>query len=443
MKTKYSKYKSSEVNWIGVIPSHWVLKKNKYVLNEKDEIVGEKWIDYTLLSLSKRGVIIRDIESGKGKFPESFDTYKIVNKNELIFCLYDIEETPRSVGLSDHKGMITGSYKIFSSDKVNVKFIYYYYLCIDDVKGLKPYYTGLRNVVRPETFGGLKLYLPPLPEQEQIVKYLDEKTTQVDNLIFITEKKIEVLKEKRTSLINTVVTKGLNPKVELKDSGVEWIGEIPKHWDNITLRYLNTKVGSGVTPRGGSEVYVDEGVIFIRSQNVHFDGLRLDEVVKIEQETHDKMSGTKIQFNDVLLNITGGSIGRCSVVEINEEMNVNQHVCIIRTNERIKPHYLNFVLQSYIGQTQVDLYITGGNREGLNIENIKNFFISLPPIKEQDEIVKYISSETIKIDNLVSIEQRRIETLKEYRQSLINEVVTGKVRVCEKKISEHNLVLEK
>ncbi len=180
---KYDSYKDSGVEVIGVVPSHW--KKSKFKFNhiESDQRVDNSWTDYQLLSLTKQGVIIRDIESGKGKFPESFETYKKVENGELIFCLYDIEETPRTVGLSNLKGMITGSYKIFRTLDILPKFTYYTFLSIDDVKGLKPYYTGLRNVVRPETFKSLPFHYPPLSEQEQIVSYLDTKTSLIDSLI--------------------------------------------------------------------------------------------------------------------------------------------------------------------------------------------------------------------------------------------------------------------
>jgi type I restriction enzyme S subunit len=272
---------------------------------------------------------------------------------------------------------------------------------------------------------------PPLSEQKQIVSFLDDKTQKIDSLIQKKEKKIELLKEKRTSLINHVVTKGLDSNVEMKDSGVEWIGEIPSHWGSSKLGFYTTKIGSGSTPRGGSEVYVDSGIPFIRSQNVHFNGLRLDGVSYIKYEVHHSMKGSTVVKEDVLLNITGGSIGRCCIVKVDGEMNVNQHVSIIRTTSKLKNHFLNYILSCDLGQSQVRFNISGGNREGLTIEGIRDFQITLPPISEQEQIVKYLDKQTEEIDTLIQLEQKKIETLKEYRQSLISEVVTGKIRVCE------------
>jgi type I restriction enzyme S subunit len=165
------KTKKPESTWIEEVPFHWKESKNKYVFKLRKAVVGEDWKKYTLLSLSKRGVVPRDIESGKGKFPESFDTYQVVMESDLVFCLYDVEETPRAVGFSEIEGMITGSYDVLEVIDGEPKFFYYYYLTIDDFKGFKPLYTGMRNVVRPENFNNLKIYLPPLPEQQQIVTY--------------------------------------------------------------------------------------------------------------------------------------------------------------------------------------------------------------------------------------------------------------------------------
>ncbi len=248
-------------------------------------------------------------------------------------------------------------------------------------------------------------------------------------MILTKERKINLIKEQRTTLINQVVTKGLNPNVKMKDSGFEWIGETPEHWKISKLGFYTTKIGSGSTPKGGSEIYPDSGIPFIRSQNVHFNGLRLNDVSFIDFDTHKSMKGSKVIKNDVLLNITGGSIGRCCIVEVEGEMNVNQHVSIIRTTLELLNYYLNYILSSDLGQSQVLFNLTGGNREGLTIDGIRNFRITIPPMKEQLQMVQHLNFKTKEIDDLVQLEQKKIDLLKEYRQSLISEVVTGKVKV--------------
>ncbi len=290
---------------------------------------------------------------------------------------------------------------------------------------------GVVNNFGPTHLDQLYHFVPPLPEQKKIVSFLDDKTSKIDRLIQSKQRKIKLLKEKQTSLINEIVTKGLKPDVEMKDSGVEWIGEIPSHWVHSKLGFYTTKIGSGSTPRGGSEVYVNSGIPFIRSQNVHFTGLNLSDVSYITPEIHESMGNTIVHKNDVLLNITGGSIGRCCIVNEEQEMNVNQHVSILRTKESVKPDFLNYLLSSDVGQLQVFYNVSGGNREGLTIEGISDFRITIPPLKEQEEIVEYLNTETQTIDKTVNLEKVKIDLLKEYKQSLISEVVTGKINVQE------------
>jgi type I restriction enzyme S subunit len=275
----------------------------------------------------------------------------------------------------------------------------------------------------------LTMLLPTAEEQTKIAEFLDYKTNLIDAIIDKKKHLITLLKEKRQAVINEAVTKGLNPNATMKNSGVDSLGDIPEDWNLVPLRYLYNKIGSGVTPKGGGDVYVDEGITFIRSQNVHFDGLRLDDVVKIENDTHLKMNNSNVEFNDVLLNITGASIGRCCVVNIHDEMNVNQHVCIIRVNKKINPNYLNIVLQSNVGQIQIKLLTTGGNREGLTHEAVKNLTIPLPDIETQLHFLNNIKE---KLDSYKLINESilaSIKNLQTYRQSLISEAVTGKIDV--------------
>ena len=199
--------KESGVEWIGVIPSHWNYFRNKNILSLSKNIVGDKWSNFTLLSLGRLGVTVRDLDSGKGKFPESFETYQEVKEGQFVFCLFDIDETPRTVGLSKQNGMITGAYTVFDcSDKVSPEFIYYFYLTLDEFKGLAPHYSGLRKTIRPSRFLSLGIYLPKLEEQNRIVEHIDKLTKKIDNLIDLEDRKKNLLNEYRQSLISSAVT---------------------------------------------------------------------------------------------------------------------------------------------------------------------------------------------------------------------------------------------
>ena len=198
--------KPSGNNWIGDIPQHWTIKRNKNILIERKGIVGEDH-SFKLLSLTLNGVIIRDLDAG-GKFPAEFSSYKIVSPNNLIFCLFDVDETPRTIGLSSHSGMITGAYDIFD---VNLsiaipQWVYYFYFAIDQRKALKPFYTGLRKVVKAQKFADIHIPIPSIKEQKTIVAYLDEKCAKIDAILEKINTEVERLKELKRSLINEVVT---------------------------------------------------------------------------------------------------------------------------------------------------------------------------------------------------------------------------------------------
>lgn len=200
----------SGIPWIGDIPEHWERQRCKDILTESKEQVGDKCDSYALLSLTTNGVIIRDVSEGKGKFPKDFDTYKVVNPSNLIFCLFDVDETPRTVGCSCHRGMITGAYNVFSVESVSVDYLYYYFISLDDRKALKPLYKGLRKVVPLPAFMSMQIYLPPPSEQEAIVTYIHRKTEEIDRLIAMTEQEIARVRELKQTLIADVVTGRVN-----------------------------------------------------------------------------------------------------------------------------------------------------------------------------------------------------------------------------------------
>jgi type I restriction enzyme S subunit len=216
----------------------------------------------------------------------------------------------------------------------------------------------------------------------------------------------------------------------MKDSGVKWLGEIPEHWKVSKLGYITKKIGSGKTPRGGAEVYSDTGILFLRSQNIYDEGLFLDDIVRISKEINDNMENTQVKSGDILLNVTGGSIGRTTIVpDYFEKANVNQHVCIIRLNSSKYRAYISLVMKSLLMKTQIDAIQNGAAREGLNFEQIAGFRLAIPPVNEQNEIVDFIDNRTSKIDNLISKATKAIELLKEKRIALISSTVTGKIDV--------------
>lgn len=205
--------KDSGIEWIGQVPSHWKIYRNKNIFTLRKETVGESSKDYTLLSLTTNGIIPRDIESGKGKFPSDFSTYQKVYSGDFVFCLFDIDETPRTVGLSSYEGMITGAYTVMNPKNADSLFIYYYYLSLDNKKALKPLYTGLRKVINTDVFLRSKIALPDINEQKQIVNYIENKINSINKAMYVIHSEISLLTEYRIRLISDVVT----GKVDVRD----------------------------------------------------------------------------------------------------------------------------------------------------------------------------------------------------------------------------------
>lgn len=202
------KMKPSGIPWLGDVPAEWEVIRNKAFMHLTKEKVGDRKNDFVLLSLSKQGVIIRDLSESKGKFPKDFDTYLVVRPGNLVFCLFDVAETPRTVGLVKNEGMLTGAYTNFEIDTSLVlpEFAYYYYIAVDDFKRLEPYYTGLRKIVKTETFLSLKFPKPPLPEQREIAAYLDRAVSRIDAVVARRKTQLEKLESFKRSLIQEYVT---------------------------------------------------------------------------------------------------------------------------------------------------------------------------------------------------------------------------------------------
>ena len=205
--TKPIKTKNSGVDWIGEIPEDWEELPNKYIFTIKKKLVGKNSSEYDLLSLTLQGVKPRDMENPEGKFPAEFDSYQEVSVGDFVFCLFDVEETPRTVGLSNFDGMITGAYTVMDSKKdINPKFLYYFYLFVDDKKRLRNLYRGLRNTIPKDSFMTFKTIIPSQIAQNSIVSQIENFEQKLQKAISLKQQEIEKLKEYKTVLIDSVVT---------------------------------------------------------------------------------------------------------------------------------------------------------------------------------------------------------------------------------------------
>lgn len=400
---RYNEYKDSGVQWLGEIPSHWEMLALKHILKLRKKLVGKQSYKYELLSLTLQGIIKRDMDNPTGKFPSSFDTYQEVTAGDFVFCNFDNEETPRAVGLSEYRGMITGAYDVLSCKNNNLtnRYLIYCFLYIDDAKRFKPLYKGLRKTVPFDSFMSYKIPVPSIEEQQAIATYLDTATAKIDEAIAQQQRMIDLLNERKQIIINNAVTKGLNPDAPMKDSGVDWIGEIPEHWEVMPLKYC-MNINNG---RDYKENEADNGIPVI---------------------------GTGGQFAYSNIEMYCGEVvffGRKGTVDkpfyYNGSFWAVDTVFYAIAKKNIVCRYLY-----YLGTTiPFGLYSTSTAIPSMTQTDLMNNPIALPPIDQQKNIVDYLDRVIAKLDIASSNATKQISLLQERKQIIINDVVTGKVKV--------------
>ncbi len=318
-----------------------------------------------------------------------------------------------------------------SVNRVRVKGVSRYILYVSGLHHKTGYYDSQVNRVSiphltKEKLENVVFPVPPVDEQERIVEYLDRKTALIDSLIEKTGRKIELLKEKRTSLINEVVTKGLDPDVEMKDSGVEWIGEIPRHW-GITKLKRHGSVIIGLSYKPENILDDESGTLVMRSSNVQNGLATFDDNVFVDCEIPEKLRTRK---GDILICSRNGSrklIGKNCLIDSQSEGNTwGVFMSVFRSTD---PNFFKWILNSPVFESQSGLFLTSTINQ-LTVSTLENLVVPFVyDMEERREIVEYLDKQTAIIDSTITKEEKRIELLKEYRQSLISEVVTGKVKV--------------
>lgn len=418
---RYREYKDSGVQWLGEIPSHWKLIRNKSFMTITDEKVGQRK-DIVLLSLTKQGVIVRDLSEGKGKFPKDFNTYLVVRPNNLVFCLFDVDETPRTVGLVHTTGMLTGAYTNFELNEniVLPEYAYYYYLQVDDIKGLRPYYTGLRKVVKTNTFLQLRIPLPPIEEQHAIVSYLDTKCSRIETLLSNKEKEISLLQEMKQRVIADAVTRGLNPNVKFKSTNIPWLPKIPEHWEE---KRLSTKFTGDVEANKNFE--------YKHAFKFNYGELVPKNEVGDPEEYRDVyVKYSLIKEGDVLingLNLNYDFVSQRVACAPADGIITSAYV-VCRPRQGVNYEYYTLLFKA-MDSMKLFHGMGSGIRLTLSFKELKKQLLPVPPLSEQHAIVSYITERTAKIDSLIEKLNKEIECVKEYKQRLISDVVTGQIKV--------------
>jgi type I restriction enzyme, S subunit len=419
----YPAMKDSGVPWLGKMPEHWDLVPNRALLRKRKLLVGDRHTEYRLLSLTKAGVIVRDVSSARGKFSADMGTSQEVRRGDLVFCLFDVPETPRTVGLSHYDGMITGAYTIFECrDNLLARFVEAFYIAMDDRKLLSPLYSGLRNTIPPSAFLGVKTPLPPFAERAAIVRFLDHADRRIQRYIRAKQKLIKLLEEQKQAIIHRAVTRGLDPNVRLKPSGVEWLGDVPGHWDVVPLCAL-AKPRKQTQQAGLTllSVFLGRGVIPFAS---------VDEK-RANPTSEDLSKYQAVETGDFILNnqqAWRGSVGVSRYRGI-----VSPAYFVLALDGRLQIHFADKLLA---GRAMVAQYLTsskgvGSIQRNLYWPHLRRVAVLVPPLAEQLAISQFLDQETSSLAIAIERASREIALLNEYRTRLIADVVTGKLDVRE------------
>ena len=415
---RYKEYQTISLPWLNNIPANWTMHRNKVFLHESKDVVGNKSKDYTLLSLTLNGIIPRDVSSGKGKFPSDFGTYKIIRPNDIVFCLFDVDETPRTVGLSNLNGMLTGAYDVFHVSGINSRYLLYYYLCLDDVKALRPLYKGLRKTINIDTFLGTRMPVPPSAEQDQIVRYLDWQVSKINRLIAARRKQIEMLREERRVNIDYVFA-NMQTGVSLKRSAYPWIGSIPTDWSIRAFGKIAVVKSNLVSPSDHFDLFQ----ISPASIEKHTGRIIAHQTVEesgVESANHMFFRG-QILFSKIRPRLNKVTIapydGLCSA-------EVYPIETVLYT-----PYLKYYMLSAYFNR-QYDIHMSDRARmPKLNKEELATFEVVIPPNDIQKSIVRTIEASNEKIDKLICVMEKQIDSIRSLSTRLISDVVTGQIDV--------------
>ncbi len=440
----YPAYKDSGVKWLGQLPLQWEVKRIKHTAYLKGRVgwkglTSEEYLDqgYAYLvtgtDFTSKFIDWSNCHCVTQERYEDDPFIQLRNGDLLMTKDGTIGKLALVSGLDKEACLNSGIFLVRPEKSYTTQFLYWVlsaklfsdfcYLFNSGATILHLYKNVFENFALP---------IPNYSEQDRITSYLENETARIDALVGKKTSFIELLREKRQALINRAITKGLDPNVTMRDSGLEWLGQVPENWEVKPIKYLTSHIGSGKTPSGGATVYQDDGVIFLRSQNIYDDGLRLDDVAYISEEIDCGMRGSRVQVGDVLLNITGASIGRtCNISKNIGPANVNQHVCIIRAHDSDISEWIAECFLSDMIKEQIKIVQNGAGREGLNFEQIGNMIITLPMATEREYINSWLKAQRGRIDTLICKTEQSIDLLKERRTALITAAVTGQIDLRE------------
>jgi type I restriction enzyme S subunit len=431
----YPKYKKSGVEWLGDVPEHWGVKRLKFILQEPLQYGANEAAELDDPGLP-RFVRITDVdESGNLRdetfrsLPEEIAKPFLLDEGDLLFARSGatVGKTffyRKTWGKAAYAGYLIRARlkkKIVFPDYVN--FITKSSLYAQWISSILIQAT-IQNV-SAEKYASYLIPIPPLAEQQVIANFLDSEAGRIDELIGKKQKLIELLKEKRTALISHAVTKGLNPKVKMKPSGVEWLGAVPDHWNVKRMKHLGAiRYGLGEPPE-----YVDEGLPFIRATDIKRGKVEMDLVKKIRPEDVPWSRNPQLKLHEILVVRSGAYTGDSAIITSDVVDCIAGYDMVYTARKAYAPFMAWVLLSKYMLNGQIYLERMRAAQPHLNAEELGNFIVLLPSLPEQQTIADFLDHETGKIDSLISKVETAIEKLKEYRTALISAAVTGKIDV--------------
>ena len=423
--SQYPSYKDSGVEWLGEIPEHWDVLKIKRVFYE---VKKRSNVSLNCGSISFGKVVYKDDE----KIPESTKkSYQVVLKGDFLVNPLNLNYDLISlrIALSEIDVVVSSGYIVLNNSVEIQKKYYKYFLHRFDVAFMKLLGSGVRQTLNWNDIANCDLIFPPLPEQTAIAQYLDEKTALIDKAIDIKQKQIALLKERRQVIIQQAVTRGLDPNVKMKDSGVEWIGEIPEEWEVKRIKHVVEKAFSGGTPSTDKLDFWDGGIPWASSVDIKSE--YLSTTTREISALGLKLSSAKIAPKGSILFVTrSGILQHTFAISISQiETTINQDLKCLILNEILLPEYFQIIVNGNNGRILVEVRQQAATVESIDMEAFYNLQIPLPKVNEQMVILEFCKKSRINIGTAISLKEKEIEKLMEYRATLINSAVTGKIKV--------------
>ncbi len=412
--------KDSGIEWIGQIPKDWDVVPHKRVMHKVKKIC-EQYSGEDIISLTMNGVIKRDLTAG-GKMPTSFDGYQYVKPNDLLLCLFDIDVTPRCVGVVKDYGVTSPAYSRFVMHDGYYNAYYDYLLrAIDDDKVFVHLSKNLRSSLTESDFGAIKTCVPSLAEQKRIVTFLDAQCAEIDAVLEKTRASIEEYKKLKQAVITQAVTKGIRGDRPMKDSGIEWIGDIPAEWDVLNL-VAHTSM---LTPMRDRPENLDGPIPWVRIED--FEGKYIESSkagLGVSMKTVKEMN-LKVYPVGTILCTSSCIMGKCAIVS--RELVSNQRFIGIIPDRTTDKTYLYYLMTS--NAERMNFLSTGALQANLSRSAFEHLKVQFPPYSEQQEIAAYLDDKCADIDALVAKKQQYLTEIENYKKSLIYEYVTGKKEV--------------